>query len=221
MKRVFVISLILGCFALTACKAQDTQPVPEPGPGPSAEPQAIQEPIMEPLEEPAQRAQEYPVMLNDGAGILNPGFEVWVEGKPLHWEIRPRLERRVGRDEENARAGQAALRTGPGYSYNLIWQSIEVDGPIGRKTLVFSVDVKCSEPETVKTMIKLSEDQKFYSDVPVRTGEWERLEVSLEVPEDYAGDEFVVVLIHNGSPKKPCLFDNAMLHIQSAKRVLR
>ncbi|HIJ64862.1 MAG TPA: hypothetical protein HPP77_02845 [Candidatus Hydrogenedentes bacterium] len=160
---------------------------------------------------PHVQVEEQSVVLNDGAGILNGDFDVWLDEEPLHWEVLRGREGRVQRfaDDEPGRGG--VLMTGPGYTYNHIRQRVEAAGPLSGTTIAFSVNVKCYEPETAKIMVGLGERRKFYSGNHSGSGEWERLEVSARVPKDFAEDRFEVGLAHYGSPKKPCLFDAACI----------
>ncbi len=154
------------------------------------------------------------ILLNDGAGILNPGFENWVEGAPLHWTVLARREGRVAASEENRFSGDRALATGPGYTYNNVRQTVTADASLAGHTITFSVYANASEPETAKLMLQLDEKTVVYSANHSGSEEWEELSVAIEVPEDFEGQEFVVAIMHGGEPQHTCYYDDAAVSIE-------
>lgn len=220
MSTYRLIFLATASVILAGCSGESTATVTRtlPPAGPetiveTSQPAQISEaePLKsEPLEE-SPVPQELPVMLNDGAGVLNAGFEEWLEGEPLYWQLANTL---IKESETGPQEGKVALSTGPGYTYNHITQTIAVYGTLAGKRLTLSAAVRCSDPQSAFVMIKLADHLKYYSEKHPGDNEWHRLEAVSEVPEHFDGDSFTIYLSHGNRPKEPCLFDDVRLTVE-------
>ncbi len=150
----------------------------------------------------AQPADETGVVLNDGAGVLNPAFEFWAEGAPLHWEVTG------GREQYLARGDAGALDAGPGYGWVQVAQRIDADRALGGEAIRFTADVQAREKDTAKLVIRLADGSKFHSAWHSGSGKWETLEVSAQIPQTYVERFVYVTLYHYNTPKRAAHFRN-------------
>jgi hypothetical protein len=155
------------------------------------------------------------VLLNNGAGILNPDFKIWVRGLPMHWYVAEGREAHVSRELDSASDGSYMAVSKGGYNYNFVRQEIDIEGPVGGKTVVFSVDVKQGGSGNVKIVFLATYDRqrKFDSPDHPANGEWMRMEFRHTLPADFRAGTVDVGVVHYNDPKDPCYIRNPQLEI--------
>src|SRR5690606_20230815 len=115
------------------------------------------------------------VMINGGAGILDPDFNEYTDLTPPYWYIEnvpARIQEPAGPDST------PAIRMGPGYYYSWVSQDLVFDESPAGKTLTLSAMARTAQPEKARIMIQLSEKQKVYSDFHPGDGQWHELSVT-------------------------------------------
>ena len=151
------------------------------------------------------------VMINGGAGVINPDFNEFMDLVPTYWHVEfgpVRIQEAGGPDSS------PAVMMGPGYTYSFISQDLVFDEPPAGKTITLTVQARCPEADKAKIMIKLSDDKKVYSNAHPGDDKWHELKVSAQVPQDFQGTMIGIVLTHGGSPKKACWFDDVNLYVE-------
>ncbi len=148
---------------------------------------------------------EPPILMNGGAGLLDPDFAFWSRGLPVYWYIAPAREVFVSRTAVDANDRVYSITTNGGYPYNFFRQVVTLEGPLGGKTLVFSADMQTTEPGKSKVLIEATyAGQKLYSSDHSGDGEWQRLQVEHTLPADFTSGTIEVGIVHTGDPKAAC-----------------
>ncbi len=168
-----------------------------------------------PNRENAEQAVRIPqtasFVLNDGAGLLNGGFEYWVEGVPLHWETRPGMARHV-EESTDAVSGKSCLTMKGGYTYNHVRQVVEASDSLAGKTVTARVNVKTSESKALIGFKLDNGSELGYTEHP-GDGQWHTVVATHTFADAYTANTFQVVLNHSGAPGREALFDDATLEV--------
>lgn len=157
------------------------------------------------------------VLINDGAGALNGGFEVWVEGVPLHWQISGTSKIGIAPALDDVREGKIAVKGIPGmYTWLWFYQTIDVKGALAGKTLVLSADVKTPEAASRARVAFLWEGliARAASEPHPGDGQWHTLVARYQVPPEGLPKGLVIAVGNGYEPKQPCLFDNVKLLVE-------
>ncbi len=161
-----------------------------------------------------QRTEFNPIMINDGDGVRNGGFEQWLAGKPLFWNWLERYDAFVAKSEE-ASEGRFAVTLNPGYDYLFVFSRVELFGPVAGKTLVLSVWAKSSDPKTAYIAIgSEGEEKAVFSGQHPGDGQWHRMEVTYKLAKDDVSRSFRLELKYGHTPKRPCYYDNVRVEVR-------
>ncbi len=151
------------------------------------------------------------VMINSGAGVLNPDFNEFIDLLPTYWHVESGPVRIF---ESGGPNRDPAVKMGPGYTYSFLSQDLVFDESPAGKTVTLTVMARCAEADKASVMIKLSENEKFYSDKHPGDDQWHELKISAQVPQNFEGDTITIFLTHSGSPKQPCWYDDVNVHAE-------
>lgn len=198
---------LAGCESEQPVGAGPEQPVPENG---DKDKEVVQTPREPPDQQIPQATSS--LMLNDGAGLLNGGFEYWVEGVPLHWETRPGMGRYVGKSPD-AVSGESCLAMKGGYTYNYLCQVVEASDSLAGRSVAVRVNVKAAEPRTLVGFKLVNDQEVGYAEHP-GDGKWHEVIATHLFADTYTANTFRVVLNHAGPPKREALFDDATIRVE-------
>lgn len=162
------------------------------------------------IPETAPEPMEPFIMINDGAGLINGNFTEYFEDVIPYWtqEFNTiRVKSAAGPDMSPAAFFQGK------YNYELLYQEIHFSEPPAGYTLTFSADVRTSEAEKTRLMIKLPDGTERLSEFHPGDDGFHNLSVSYQFPQTYTDTQAKVVIVHGRSPQKFCFADNAKLSL--------
>jgi len=159
---------------------------------------------------------ELEIVVNDGAGVRNGGFEQWSEGKPLHWTFPKNHGRRHLKSTEYVKGGRYALKMTGGYTYTKLTCPMQVSGLLPGQTIALSAWAKSGDPKSTYVAIKPEgrHDKGVYSGHCPTDGRWCRLEAFYTVPREGAPCSFRLELNHRQEPKHPCYYDDVTIEVR-------
>ena len=160
--------------------------------------------------------QVLPVMLNEGDGVRNAGFETWVQGRPLFWKSRPELETGVSSEGADVPEGTHAARCAPGEEWDCLKQRVSIQGALGGKTLKLTAEAKAydRDPGYCFAILILDNGRRVESAPHPGDGSWQTITVSYTLSADESLKWVDVVLANTPGLRRECLFDNVRLAVE-------
>jgi len=188
------------CFSVAVAEAGSSPRAGEPHQSPS----------------PAEdiRVEFRPVMINDGDGVRNGGFEQWMDGNPMFWTFPQDHAPYHVRSEGDPKEGRYVLKMIGGYGYTKLRCHVHIFGAIEGKKVVLSAWVKSTDDKSAYMSITPEGQEAKYAKHHPADGKWHRIEAAYQVPEESPPHSFVVDLNHRQYPKAPCYYDSITVEVR-------
>ncbi|OPZ08971.1 MAG: hypothetical protein BWZ08_00770 [candidate division BRC1 bacterium ADurb.BinA292] len=141
----------------------------------------------------------------------DPSFEIW-DTTLVEWQV---LAGELSLTTDTTHGASAVELRAPLDAAGSLRQKLDADVELAGRQVTASVDAKCTTPDAVFLVLEYRDANRW---VPVNSlmhpgdGNWSRLEVSQQIPEDVPGGGVAFKLIVR--PGARAIFDNAVLAVR-------
>lgn len=150
------------------------------------------------------------VMINNGAGILNPDFNDHIDQVPTRWDVRGGVRVITG-THDNSKA--VACLSGV-----TLTQVLPFDESPAGKTVRLIGHAQTPLPDAVTVRIKLDNGATSISEPHPADDQWHELSTEIQIPDDYDSNNVTIVLscspkVRSNRPVIKAWFDDVNLTV--------